>query len=743
MTDKRHNGTKEKTFTEADTVKAVRDFFVNNEAVQSSFLHSLRIEAVRRLHAHIKAGATFDPDQDNLYIQWQYDAEPPQAIYKKHLTEDEARNLTAIVLKRCFISYLELQTRNVKIDQREDPSRIELSQELEAELKALPKLDRELKRAEIEAGFQLAPLKLTGTYTAPGGETRTFVCWFSFGIRPLTTSKTGQTFFPIEAGLDFQEGDPSALTEAVQDDLLNGLLKYLEELIAPYRKAIEDIKDIKEDSLPIVANQQALLDVANTSQPSQSKAISRKNFSVAGGYSYPIYSLSKTEKDLPLLRQFYEPQTPLNWAVGLTLFYGTKEDKVRTGDWQEMRIADLEDRVFCLTDRNAYRRGDHRTDILAEVVKLHTTRNYYYEIDTVRVGRAWKKEIVFGSQYAIPELQLVFLDTKTGKRAFPTDAAVQALAIPLEVKGRRVLKPDGKDILALPKGRWKLEAIRWRWVQAFNDDLLMTPALVEKGKRKGLPKKTATGKIIRKGYQVRVTDNIFTALYRLRAEGPRSEYACRLLVMLAHNLNRTEEGIYADRVFRMLGIPEDYNNKTHERPEDPVARAIVRLMESDIKALLPTSDTMPRTDPNPDRRKGPYYRLVRSPDYTPRRGIISKEEAETIKAEYAKDAAPVQPPELPEGPKLNQAVLPGMEETAGLPIPSGSEIKAAREAAGMNLRRFAEAMNGPSFKTWSMIETGQRSASAGRIPEDVWKRVRDFIAQHKPEANPNSEKGSA
>ena len=98
MTDKRHNGTKEKTFTEADTVKAVRDFFVNNEAVQSSFLHSLRIEAVRRLHAHIKAGATFDPDQDNLYIQWQYDAEPPQAIYKKHLTEDEARNLTAIVL---------------------------------------------------------------------------------------------------------------------------------------------------------------------------------------------------------------------------------------------------------------------------------------------------------------------------------------------------------------------------------------------------------------------------------------------------------------------------------------------------------------------------------------------------------------------------------------------------------------------------------------------------------------------
>ncbi len=34
-----------------------------------------------------------------------------------------------------------------------------------------------------------------------------------------------------------------------------------------------------------------------------------------------------------------------------------------------------------------------------------------------------------------------------------------------------------------------------------------------------------------------------------------------------------------------------------------------------------------------------------------------------------------------------------------------------------------------------MIETGQRSERSGRIPEAVWNRVRDFVAQHGPKAD--------
>ena len=449
------------------------------------------------------------------------------------------------------------------------------------------------------------------------------------------------------------------------------------------------------------------------------------SFPVPGGYVRPIFGLSEAKKDLPLLLEFHELQTPLNWAVGLAMFSLTDADRVKSGDWQEVKIRDLEDRVFCLTEREAPRHGQHREDILAEVVKLHTKKNWYYEIDTVQVGRAWTKRATIGSQYAIPEIQFIFLDTKTGKRTFPSDPAIRKLLIPLEVKGRRVAQPEGKDIPSLPKGRWELESIRWRWVQAFNNDLLLTPALEETGKRKGLPKKTTSGKTVRKGYLIKVADNIFDALGRLRAEGRGSLYACRLLIMLISNLNKTEAGIKADRVFRMLGIPEDYQKRTHEKPEELVARAVLRLKDRDIRALLAGSDEYPRTDPNPDRRKGPYYCFKRSSEYTPRTGIVSKEDALTIEAEY--EAAP-EPPALTDR-KTGSEQIPLFETRETGPIPSGSDIRAAREAAGLNLRRFAEVIGGPDFSTWSRYETG-KPVRVGSIRPDVWSRVRDFISQH-------------
>jgi len=465
----------------------------------------------------------------------------------------------------------------------------------------------------------------------------------------------------------------------------------------------------------------------------QPDAFQTDAFAIASGYMRPIFGLSERKKDFPLLQEFHAPQTPLNWAVGMALFSLTDADRVRHGDWQEVTVADLEDRVFCLAERDAFRRGDHRTDILAEVVKLHTVRNWYYEIESVQIGRAWKTRATIGSRYAIPELELVFVDRQSGTRAFPSDAALRAFRVALQVKGRRAVKPDGSSIPALPSDRWALDAIRWRWVQSFNDDLLLTPDLVDAGRRQGLPKRTTKGRAIRKGYLIKVASNIFTALQRLRAEGSGSVYAHRLLIMLASNLNRTETGIAADRLYRMLGIGPDYAEVMHRDPADVVAAAIVRLMQPDIRALLPRSDTTPRTDPNPARRKAPYYRLLRSPDFQPRAGITSKEDAETIEAAYAV-ADHVEP-------ELDQAVLPGLDVPPTLPIPSGSDIRAARQAAGLTLRTFADLMAGPSFKTWSVIETGQRAA-AGRIPEAVWNRVRAFVAEHGPTPDPAGTKGS-
>jgi len=568
---------------------------------------------------------------------------------------------------------------------------------------------------ELAAGFDFSDiLKSSGTFDTPRGQ-ETFSVNLRFAIRPLTSDpKRNKIFFPVHVGLNIIEGDPSAWSEDNQAEIWKGFSLIIGNLSLPHLK---ELISKGEKRPPIL-------------KPDRAVPIPGGRFPVAGGYVRPLFKLSEAKKDLPLLLEFHEPQTPLNWAVGLAMFSLTNEDKVRSGDWQEATVRDLEDRVFCLTERDAPRHGQHREDILAEVVKLATTHNWYYTIETVRVGRAWKTRPIIGVQTAVPELQMILFDTLTGKRVFASDPALRDFRVPLEIKGRRIIKPDGKDLWTLldkaHPGRWKIESIRWRWVQSFNDDLLLTPALVESGKRKGLPKKNTRGKTIRKGYLIRVAGDIFHTLFRLRAEGSGSKCACRLLVMLASNLNKTEDGIYADRVFRMLGIPEDYQKRTHEKPEDLVARAVLRLQERDIKALLAGSDQYPRTDPNPDRRKRPYYCFKRSPEYTPRTGIVSKEDALAIEAEY--DAAP-DPPSIPDlKAKVDQVALPGIIEDAQ-DIPSGKDIRAFREAAGINLRDFARMVNGPAIGTWSHYETGKPIRVKSISPE-VWQRVRDIIAQH-------------
>lgn len=615
--------------------------------------------------------------------------------------------------------------------------RISLPPEVDAEVKALPEAEREAKLTELVQGIGipgLGPVTITieveedrcdppfpGLYSAD----------LIFQVRPLTIDTIhGRAYFPIMVGLAFHEPthntafDPSNFPDEVKADIWRSLFQEIKDLEDPL------LKQLEAEGLP-------------PPKPVKKDRIGPpERFAVAGSYTYPIYELSKYKSKLPLLRDFYAPQTPLNWAVGLALFSLTDADRVRSGDFQEAKIGNLVDRVFCLTERDAPRRGDYRSDILAEVVKL-TWPNYYYDFETIKVGRVYKKRPILGSITAIPEMQLVFIDRKTGKRTLPTDAAVRGQKIPLEVQGRRVTKPDGKHILALPMDRWKLDAIRWRWVQSFNDDLLMKPAMIEGGRLVGLPKKTTTGKVVR-NWMIQVALNIFSAMQILRAEGPRSVYAHRLLFMLVHNLHKTEDGIAADRVFRMLCIGDDFTRKTHRKPEDIVADAVYRLKQRDIGALQPGSDEYPRPPSEAERksgrRKSDYYRLVRSPEFMPPTGIVSKEEAEAIEAEYSPAGTK---PAAPPIQKAKQKTLPGLDLPPAPPVPSGSDIRAAREAAGTNLRDFARKMGGPSFKTWSLIETGQRSPRSGRIPEDVWQRVRDFVAQHKPKDDPDGGKAGS
>ena len=570
-----------------------------------------------------------------------------------------------------------------------------------------------LTEEELAAGYELR-IPAQGTIDTPDGK-ESFSIDLRFAIRPLTLRKIPpfkglDYFFPVRVGLDIHEGNPAAWPKSNQDQLWKIFAEEITELTAPFLKKLQDKG---EERPPIL-------------KPDNVIPIRPDAFAVAAGF-VPMHKLAERNRaGLPLFqdasRTFHALRTPLNVATGLALFRFTSPD--RPGDWQEVETADLTDQVFCLTDRGAPRRGDQAPDILGEVVKLFTETVAIVTPRFKKCGRFWKSRVDLIFYRIIAELGLTYIDTKTGRRVRPEDPGLPRDAVvPLTIKGRRAYTPDGKDIKALFGDRWKLESIRWRWSPSIVDDLLAAPALDKKGK----VIRDKSGRVLRGGFNIKVIIRIFDALFRLRSE--KAYTAHDLLVQLSTDIYKPPKQSTAgrniiereaDRLFDLLHLEED--PKHPGRREEAVKTAIFRLKQPDIGALLAGSDELPRTDLNPNRRTNPYYRLVRSALYTPP-GILTKEEVAALEAEMAASKSPA----LPAGPKTDdQAALPGIIEDAQ-DIPSGPEIRAAREAAGMNLRDFARMVGGGAIGTWSHYETG-KTIRVGNIAPDVWERVRDFVA---------------
>ena len=665
----------------------------------------------------------------NPFIQLEYDTEfPPlaedegESFRKEVITEQEVSGFTNILIdqwpgiaEKTILSTLTKDVRFVVTftDNPDNPSEnisnveLQIPPELAEELQALPKADQEKRRDELAQGFEFSGMKFSATETESGKEVE-----FEFKARivPLVlVPDEDRSFFPIITGLDFTKGELADLSDSEIDDVFKQILKFFDDQAAAEGKG----------KAP-----------AAIKKPDRVRHYSPEDFHVAAGF-VPMHRLAERNRGgLPLFpeerRQFYELRTPLNWAVGLAFFARTSEKA--PGDWQEVTLADLQSRVYSLTERQARRHGQQREDILAEVVKLHSTKNFYVRYEFERMGRFYQRNVALGSDYAIPNLELVFRDRK-GRRVYPSDPALQSVRIPLEVKGRRAYTPDGKDITSLPKDRFKLHSIRWRWNPSFVDDLKAAPRLDQKGR----VMKDKTGRPLRGGYNIQVAVRIFKALATLRNE--RAYVAHDLLILLAHDIQKPPKQSPAARnviekeairLFDLLGLPED--PKSPGRREEAVAAAIFRLKQPDIGALLPGSDEKPRPSLNPDQRKSPFYRLVRSSDFMPAAALVTKEEAAELKAGAVQPMLPP-PPKKPAQEVAVQRVLPGIVEAP--PVPSGADIRAARAAAGVNIREFARLVGGGSFNTWARFERGG-AIRAGKIGLETWQKVRDFVEKHKP-----------
>jgi len=730
--------------------KTVSDFLHIFAQETPHFAAMVMMDLLRTGLWNLKHYIETDPDfsWQSPFIQLEFDApqmHPDRVAATEDLPDMKADmdfvldHLAQSLPKSLELGVLQTLTRGVQVhrvhpfvdaDGRTRNAHIVMPADVEAEVQALPEADRAAKVGELIAGFDMAELieNRGGHFYDKAAGPTPFVFILIFLLKPLVIDTIqGRAYYPIQVGIEFTQGDPTTWSPKTQKNFWTGLFKNLDAGIK------ELLKQMPDQAIP------------QTPAPDRIGLIPRDTFSVAQGFA-PMHKLAKKDRaGMPLFRdekiEFHKLRTPLNWAVGLALFYYTSKEN--PDGWQEVQFNDLTDRVYCLTERGAPRRGDHRQDILAEVVKLHTTRNWYARYELKQTGRFWDRNLTLGSDYAIPNLELVFVD-KNGQRIRPSDPALRSLSVPLKVEGRRAYTPDGKDILAMPSDQYRLYSICWRWNPSFADDLKAAPVL----DRRGRIKRRADGKPLRGGFNIQIAVRIFDALTVLRAE--RAYVAHDLLILLAHDIYRPPKKSTAagrnvvereaEHLYDLLSLALD--PKHPERREETVAAAIFRLKQKDIAALLPGSDEYPRppseAEKTSGRRKSPFYRLVRSPAFSPAAILLTQEEAAALKADDTQASHPVAAavavPEQTPVTKAKQKALPGLEAPPAPPIPTGADIRAAREAAGMNLRTFAEGIgSGGSFNTWARYERGEK-IRAGNIPADTWQRVRDFIAQNGPKA---------
>lgn len=604
-------------------------------------------------------------------------------------------------------------------------------------LQALPEAEREAKAQELAAGYEWPAIKASGTIDTPTGK---LPCRFSLKSRlsPLTLrfkKNKFRAFFEIIVGLDFTEGDPSAWPEEAQQKIFESIFAELDKLAAPYLKETE----AKGETRPEIPKPNQVL-------PGRSDY-----FKTSGRlFDTPRHAAAKQET-LPVIAKWYQ-QTAFNRTVGMAAAALTKA-KTREAvlEWQSATVEEVEDLVFCRSEEGSPAHGQHREDIVRAFEALRAIPIPIVRIDWQSIGTGkntrWRKTYTLRVASMLQSYGAVYVDRKTGKEVFPEDpdqAAHRTKAKASRRKKTQALIESGeaKPLQAFPADKYKLTRFEWRWNTDIAEDFICPKVALDE---KSNPRLKPMGKCHHiEGSRFVMLHIKYFAIQKRFREGNLT-YAPRLLdyiVSEVKDITSRGKGIVwfetsAPKVIKYLGLWEEYQSHSKHVLEDHIKPAIEALIRE--KVLLSESDINPRIDPNPDRRKGDFYRW-KVAELWSTVALVSDAEAKEIETEQLTTLPAEQEINPQPEPKAEQTALPGMEPPA-LPIPSGVEIRAVREAAGVNLRDFARLMGGPSFKTWALYETGQRGSRTVRhITPETWQKVRDFITLRGQ--NPGNEKGA-
>jgi hypothetical protein len=443
--------------------------------------------------------------------------------------------------------------------------------------------------------------------------------------------------------------------------------------------------------------------------------------------------------NLPAIERWFR-QTAFNRTVGMAAAALTKTDtREAILDWQSATVEEVADLVFCQSEEGTLAHGQNREDILKAFEALRAIPVPIVKIDWKQVGTdrnpRWVKEYKLRVASLLQSYGAVFVEKATGKRAVAADPAHRKDRIKGKADRRKTMKelvamnPADGILESFPPDRFTLTGFEWRWNTDIAEDFICPQVALD---GKGRPRlKLKKGRHIEGSRFINLNRRYFTVQKHLREAG--STYAPRLLdLIVSEKTHITSHGkgavwieIEAPKVIKWLGLWSEYENRPKHVLEDHVAPAIMLLIKE--KVMLPESWLVPQTDKNPDRRKNPFFRW-KVAELWSTVALVPEDEAKEIEDELVKQAEAEEAVRSQPQPEKDQLVLPGLIEAAQ-PIPSGPDIRAAREAAGMNLRDFARMVGGGAIGTWSHYETGKPIRVKSISPE-VWERVRDFIAQH-------------
>lgn len=440
---------------------------------------------------------------------------------------------------------------------------------------------------------------------------------------------------------------------------------------------------------------------------------------------------------LPEIGRWFH-QAAFNRTVGMAAAALTKMDtREAILDWQSATVEEVADLVFCRSEEGTLAHGQNREDILKAFEALRAIPIPIVKIDWKQIGTdrnpRWIKEYKLRVASLLQSYGPVFIDKKTGKEVIAADPARKKDLVKAKpdrrISTRKLVEMNPVDgiLKAFPADKYTLTRFEWRWNTDIAEDFICPQVALDQKDRPRL--KQMKGRHIEGSRFIMLNKQYFAVQKHLRAAG--STYGPRLLDMIvsekSHIISRGKGAVLieieAEKIVKWLDLWPEYQRHPKHVLEDHLAPAIMALINE--KVLLLESWLVPQKDKNEDRRKNPYYKWKVAELWTTV-ALVPPEEAKDIEDELvahakAEEAARSQPQ-----PKADQIGLPVIMDVDPA-IPSGSEIKVAREAAGLNLRRFAELMDGPAFKTWANFENG-KPIRVGKISPGVWQRVRDFIA---------------